>query len=81
MRYVIVKEKIAGFLVGLRFVTRSDGPFAVDDDQRAAELISAGLVEGCLPPQATPPEEVMRALDPAPSRAEKALAKPARRKV
>lgn len=69
MQYVRVKSTVAGFLVGSRFVTPSDGPFAVDDDYRAAVLIKAGLVERCAPlsdepgPASSPnPKKVERAM-------------------
>lgn len=75
MRYVQVKKGVAGFLVGDRFVTREDGPFAIDDDRRAGALIQAGLVEGCLAPEAMPPAEVYQALYPSQVRVEKAVRK------
>jgi hypothetical protein len=52
-------------------VTPADEPFAVDDD-RAADLLKAGLVEIC--DRAAGPV-IRREIDPAPSRAEKAILK------
>lgn len=78
MRYVQVKSGVAGFLFGHRFVTRADGPFVVEDDRRAAQMIEAGMVEGCMPPQAVGSEDVMNALFPAPAQAERATAHPSR---
>lgn len=74
MRYVIVRAGVAGFLVGTRFVTRADGPFAVDDDRRAEAMIKAGLAEGCAPLPTVGNEDVMNALFPAAANAEKAVA-------
>jgi hypothetical protein len=72
---VQVATGVAGFLIGDRFVTRQDGAFAVNDEQRAASLIRAGLVEGCPPPQAMAAVEVLDALFPGPRAAEKAIRK------
>jgi hypothetical protein len=79
MRYVRIKPGIAGFLMGDRYLTRDDGPFAVESDQRARDLISAGLVEGCVPLPAIAAGDVMQALHPGPAKAERAVARPAGR--
>ena len=76
-RFVRVKKGVAGFLQDGRFVTPGDAPFAVSD-HRAAELLKQGLVEACAPVAAIAGSEVMKAVNPAPAKAERAIAKPAR---
>jgi hypothetical protein len=73
MRYVRVRKEVAGFLVGSRYITHADGPFAVDDDLRARGLIAAGLAEACAPlgPDPVTAPAVERAEKP-PTKAERA---------
>lgn len=70
-RFVRVKRGVKGFLEGGRFVTPSDPPFRVPDN-RAGDLIEAGLVEACAQ-FAVAPADMMNALHPEPPRPERAV--------
>lgn len=74
-RYVRVKAGVRGFVEGNRYVTPHDEPFPVDDN-RAGDLLKAGLVEVC-DPGAGP--AIRRQVDPGPERAERATAAAQRR--
>lgn len=70
-RWVKVRRNCKGFLVGQRWVSSSDPPFPLEDN-RAADLVKAGLVDYCDPTAAASIDRsVEHATDPALNRAER----------
>lgn len=74
-RYVRVRAGVKGFVEGNRYVTPNDDPFPVDDN-RAGDLLKAGLVEIC---DSMAGPAIRREVDRAPERAERTVAPQQRR--